>query len=112
MGIIIVDLVAMLLYATLFGVSLVQLLTTFTDEGARRPSIFGATFIRWSETTEVTGYSPDMIVLELRSAKKRIRINKLYFKDKNELISLVRKHVPSLVRLDANVDPHIRRRTP
>jgi len=89
-----------MLHASLVGVGLAQLLTTFSKEGVRKPGLFGATFIRWSDVTAVTGYAPDRIVLELRSPKKKIRINMLYFKNRNALISLVRDHVPSTARSD------------
>jgi len=88
------------LHAILIGVGLTQLLISFNKHGVRKPSLFGATFIRWTDVTLVTGYAPDRIVLELRSSKKKIRINMLYFKDKNALISLVRSHVPSSAKSD------------
>ena len=90
------DTVIVFLHATLFGVGLVQLLTTYTKEGVRRLSLFGGTHIRWKEVTDVIGSIPTegMIVLEIRSATKKIRINVLYYKDKSQLIALLREHVP------------------
>src|SRR5262245_43227492 len=62
-GILLACTLIVLLHATLVGVGLAQLLTSFNKQGVRKPSLFGATFIRWTDVTVVMGYAPDRIVL-------------------------------------------------
>ncbi len=95
-SIIAVDIGILCMTGILCGGLLFDLLTVFTEEGIKKPGLFGLTFIRWAEVTEVVGYIPKgMIVLEIRSPDKKIRINVLYYRDQNQLVSLIREYVPS-----------------
>jgi hypothetical protein len=99
MKIAIADLLIILLASGLFWLMLVELFTVFTREGVRRPGILKPMYIRWKDVTTVKGCNPQegSIVLEIRSHTKTLRINLLYYKNQEELFSIIKEQVPPSV---------------
>ena len=96
-SIIAVDISSFCLAMALCWEPLTQLFTVFTNEGVEQPGLRERTFIRWEKITDVfTSFQiGQLYLIELRTSTQKIVINALFYKDENELISLIKQHAPS-----------------
>jgi hypothetical protein len=100
-SIIATDIFFFFLAAALCWEPLTQLLTVFTSEGIERPGLRERTFVRWEDVTDVFTSFPmgRLYLIELRTPTQKIVINALFYKDENELISLIKQHAPNYALL-------------
>lgn len=96
-GIIAADIFFFFLAAALCWEPLTQLLTVFTSEGIERPGLRERTFVRWEDVTDVfTSFQiGQLYLIKLRTPTQKVVINALFYKDENELISLIKQHAPN-----------------
>ncbi|HWT02770.1 MAG TPA: hypothetical protein VN256_21155 [Pyrinomonadaceae bacterium] len=95
--IIVANVVAVFIAVGLGSIPLNELRTVFTDEGIKVPGLWRTRFMRWEDIVYVDGVSVRSLVLKFTSSDQSVAINKTYYLDQNELMSVVQSHLPESI---------------
>jgi len=90
------DLFFILSLAILWTRVLFDLLTSFSKEGVKTLWFFGPHFMRWDDVISVDEFRFGMkpMYIKICSINRCITINTLYYKNPEQLVSLIRQHIP------------------
>jgi len=97
LGAILADVLLAIGLSSFLAIMLFELFTTFNDDGISKLGFRGYTFIYWKEVLNVTEHQAfnQLQVIDVYTSNKNIRINALYYKNPQALISVIRSQVES-----------------
>lgn len=97
LGAILADVLLAIGLSGLLLIMLFELFTTFNDEGINKLGFRGYTFIYWKEILNVTEHQAfnQLQVIDISTNNKNIRINALYYKNPQALMSIIHSQVES-----------------
>lgn len=97
LGAILMDVLLTIGVSSLLLIMLFELLTVFNDDGIKKLGFGGYTFIYWKDVINVIEHNAfnQLQLIDIQTSNKCIRINALYYKDTNALLSIIHSQIES-----------------
>jgi hypothetical protein len=89
--VVVADIVAFLMFGILIWLGTAYMLTEFSDEGVKKPRLWGQTFIKWSEVKWVYWKEGELI---LKTETQKVQLNPNLYSEPEELARIIRERVP------------------